>query len=67
MVDVNSVVEKCVNDIWDEYDVDGSGALDRDECLRFIQQTMKEFGGDQAVQNFSYEDFDVVFRDFDRD
>ena len=36
MVDVNSVVEKCVNDIWDEYDVDGSGALDRDECLRFI-------------------------------
>ena len=36
MVDVDSVIKKCVEDIWGEYDADNSGELDKEETKRFI-------------------------------
>ena len=67
MVDVDSVIQNCVEDIWGEYDTDGNGCLDREECRRFIIQTIKEFAGEQAVENFSHEDFNFTFKIFDTD
>ena len=67
MVDVDSVIKKCVEDIWAEYDVDGSNTLDREECRRFIMTTIFEFGGQQAVESLSQEDFDFTFELFDTD
>ena len=29
MADIDGVIRKCVDDIWLEYDKDGSGALDK--------------------------------------
>ena len=67
MVDVDSVIMNCVDDIWGEYDTDGNGSLDREECRRFIMQTIKEFAGETAIENFSHEDFEFTFRLFDTD
>ena len=33
---IDAVIKKCVDDIWNEYDVDGSGALDKDETKKFV-------------------------------
>ena len=43
MANVDTVIERCVEDIWDEYDTDRSNALDLDECRRFVLTTIKEF------------------------
>lgn len=29
MADIDAVIRKCVDDIWDEYDEDRSGSLDK--------------------------------------
>ena len=36
MADIDAGIRKCVDDIWAEYDKDGSGALDRDETKKFV-------------------------------
>ena len=44
--------------IWDTYDVDKSGALDKEETKKFVQDTLGNLGsGDE----FSQEAFDEVF------
>ena len=67
MVNVDAVIRNCVEDIWGEYDIDGSGALDKEECRNFVIQTMREFAGDEAVKNFSHPDFEFTFKLFDVD
>mmetsp|Transcript_17329 Transcript_17329/g.21858 ORF Transcript_17329/g.21858 Transcript_17329/m.21858 type:complete len:93 (-) Transcript_17329:107-385(-) len=67
MVDVDSVIAKCVEDIWEEYDNDNSNTLDKEECRRFIYTTIREFGGQKAVETLSDEDFDLTFALFDSD
>ena len=32
MSDVDLILATCVDDIWDNYDKDGSGSLDKDEA-----------------------------------
>jgi len=52
------VIRKCVDDIWREYDKDNSGALDKEETKKFVQDTLGNLGsGDE----FSDEAFDEVF------
>ena len=61
---LNDVINKCVNDIWAEYDKDGNGYLDKDETKKFVQDTLGNLGsGDE----FSQEAFDEVFSTFDKD
>ena len=67
MADINKVIEKCVNDIWDSYDDDGSGTLDKDECKQFVINTMKEAMGPEVVETFSDDDFDSAFSKVDLD
>ena len=58
------MIDKCVDDIWDKYDTDRSGALDRDETRKFVQETLSEMkqGGE-----FTDEDFEACFSEFDKD
>ena len=64
MADIDAVIRKCVDDIWAEYDKDGSGALDKEETKRFVDNTLAEMeGGDSVAES----DFDVCFREFDKD
>ena len=67
MANVNDVIEKCVDDIWGEYDVDNSGALDKCECKSFVLTTIKEFNPLFNDEAFSDDDFETTFRTFDAD
>ena len=55
---IDDILERCIDDIWAEYDKDGSGQLDREECKDFILSTIREMqsagqGGPPAGQGRS--------------
>ena len=57
-------IQGVIDQIWDTYDVDKSGALDKMETKKFVQDTLGNLGsGDE----FSDEAFDEVFATFDKD
>ena len=57
-------IQGVIDQIWDTYDVDKSGALDKQETKKFVQDTLGNLGsGDE----FSDEAFDEVFATFDKD
>ena len=57
-------IQGVIDQIWDTYDVDKSGALDKEETKKFVQDTLGNLGsGDE----FSDEAFDEVFSTFDKD
>ena len=65
MADLDAVIRKCVEDIWSEYDKDGSGALDRKETKNFVNNSLSEMN--DSGEQFSDADFDACFREFDKD
>ena len=57
-------IQGVIDQIWETYDVDKSGALDKEETKKFVQDTLGNLGsGDE----FSQEAFDEVFATFDKD
>ena len=42
MSDFDSVINKVVDQIWDKFDKDNSGALDKDEAKVFINFLLKQ-------------------------
>ena len=38
--DIDAVIAFCVQEIWDEYDDDASGSLDKEETRLFINHTL---------------------------
>merc|ERR1719401_2880709 len=57
-------IQGVIDQIWDTYDVDKSGELDKEETKKFVQDTLGNLGsGDE----FSQEAFDEVFQTFDKD
>jgi Ca2+-binding EF-hand superfamily protein len=57
-------IQGVIDQIWETYDADKSGALDKEETKRFVQDTLGNLGsGDE----FSQEAFDEVFSAFDKD
>ena len=46
MSDLDSVIMRCVDDIWRDYDEDGSGELDKEETRKFVFDTLKEMSDD---------------------
>ena len=65
MADVNSVINKCVDDIWAQYDKDNSGALDKEESRAFITATLTQM--EQGDASFTEDDFNACFAEFDTD
>lgn len=57
-------IQGVIDQIWDTYDVDESGSLDKEETRRFVQDTLGKLGSDDE---FSEEAFDQVFLTFDTD
>jgi len=39
---IDDILERCIDDIWAEYDQDRNGHLDREECKDFILSTIRE-------------------------
>ena len=62
--EIDTVIGKCVEEIWNKYDVDNSGALDKEETKKFVQDTLSDM---QDGAGFNDEDFDQCFREFDKD
>ena len=51
-------IQGVIDQIWDTYDVDRNGYLDKDETKKFVKDTLGNLsGGDE----FSDEAFDEVF------
>ena len=64
MSDIDSIIEKCIDDIWKTYDKDGSGYLDKAETKQFVKNTLSEMGENGE---FSEADFEACFKEFDKD
>ena len=64
MADIESVIKKCVEDIWKEYDKDNSGSLDKSETKKFVKNTLSEMNDNGE---FSEADFEACFAEFDKD
>ena len=62
--EIDAVIAKCVDEIWAKYDNDNSGALDKDETKKFVQDTLADMADGAG---FNDEDFDKCFQEFDKD
>ena len=43
MPDSDEIIENCIDAIWDKYDVDQSGYLDKEECFIFMLESVSGF------------------------
>ena len=64
---IDTVIAKCVDDIWAEYDKDGNGNLDKEETKAFVKKTLVDMEQGQEGGEFSDEDFEACFKEFDKD
>ena len=62
--DIDMVVAQCVDEIWEVFDVDNSGSLDKDETKRFVKNTLTDCSDENSLSD---DDFDQCFKEFDRD
>ena len=56
--------EEITAAIWAEYDKDGSGALNRTECKKFVRDLLSRLKEEPKITE---EEFEELFRDFDED
>ena len=59
--DVNQILGKCVDEIWEMFDDDGNGTFDVDETTDFIKHTLTEMG---ESPEYSEADFLQCFPSF---
>ena len=62
--EVESVIARCVDEIWGKYDRDGNGNLDKEETKQFVRETLSDMADGAS---FNESDFDMCFREFDKD
>jgi Ca2+-binding EF-hand superfamily protein len=56
--------EEITASIWAEYDKDGSGALNKAECRKFVKDLLQRLGEEVKITE---EEFNDLFKDFDED
>ena len=65
---MNTIIKKAVDDIWGNYDTDGNGYLDKEECRGLIKSMMSEMeGADFKEADYTEAEFEACFQEFDRD
>ena len=64
VMDLDSVIMRCIDGIWLSYDSNGNGELTKEETRRFIFDVLREMSEDFQ---FSQEDFERCFKEFDTD
>ena len=52
-------IMETVNSMWEQYDVDKSGVLEKPEALKFMEATLKK--------SFTDEEFNEIFASLDMD
>ena len=64
MPTVDSIIGEAVDSIWQKYDKDNSGQLDRDETMKLFKKTLNELG---ETEEFDEQYFEKAFEAFDKD
>lgn len=59
--DVDHIINKVIEELWDEFDDDGNGTLDIDETKAFVKTTLVEMG---EKPDYSDQDFFECFTYF---
>ena len=59
------LVAQVVEKLWQEYDKDNSGMLDKDESRAFILSTLADMG--VGNNEFTDEEYEECFLQFDKD
>ena len=65
--DIDMVIACCVDEIWEVFDADNSGQLDKKETQRFVRHTLGQLQGDDLEDQFTNEEFEQCFKQFDVD
>ena len=66
-IQAEQAIAEVVESIWEIYDVDKSGDLDKEETRKFCNDTMGEKDESGNTKGISDEDFDEIFEKFDED
>ena len=64
---MDKVLKDCVDEIWEHYDEDGNGTLDKSECKAFIMSAIEEMGVGPDNEVFNENDFEECFKKVDVD
>ena len=64
MPDFDQVVSNASDEIWQRFDRDNNGFLDKIESEKMFRQIMIELG---ETEDFTDGDFKTAFREFDKD
>ena len=59
--DVDTILKKAIDEIWEMFDDDGNGLFDIDETTSFIRHTLSEMG---ESPDYSESDFLQCFQQF---
>lgn len=63
--EIKEVIESVISEIWNKYDKDKSGELDKDEARDFVKAELQELG-EGCI--FNEQEFDALFKEsFDED
>ena len=57
---IAELISASIKKIWEEYDDDNSGNLDKKETREFVQKTLAEMG---QSEEYNDADFDSYFKD----
>ena len=61
------IIVQFTEQMWDKYDRDGSGTLDKPQCIQFLNDIFSEAAGDMNSVMLSNEDLEILFEDLDLD
>jgi len=62
--DKKASIQVIVDEIWNQYDIDGNGSLDKNEIRQFVNEYLPEFNPEFE---FSEPKFEQIFEEFDID
>ena len=63
MPDFDQQIDICVEEIWNQSDIDHNGFLDKIEMEKLFKRTLIELG---ETQEFTDGDFKTAFKEFDK-
>ena len=58
------LIAKTVEAVWGQYDKDGNGFLDKEECFAFVKDSLREMGQED---NLTEEAYEAAFNEYDAD
>ena len=61
----NRDIKRMVDDIWDKFDVNRSGHLDKDELKDFLKEGIRKYKNFR-LDKFNPQTFDDTFKKFDK-